>query len=328
MVVFLDIWWSISRMSRNMWLGGSVKAFFGFSKREMIGVRVLWIGMVVLFVLPPIAKKWVPDEPALDSELRNEIHAFIAQLQSVDKIAPDLPNQPFSISESFDPNTLDHAGWLGLGFTDRQAQMILNYVRKGGRFRRKEDLLRIYAVTEADYARVEDYIVIRDVAPLTAHRVARNPTDAPADGTARTYRLPDRGRSSIPVVEINGADSLMLQALPGIGPAFASRIIRFRDRLGGFHHLSQLLDVYGMDSARYEGFVHYVRLDSAQIRRISINQAGYDELRMHPLISNKLAGLIVRFREHHGVFGSEGDLRKLKVLDEESLRHLLPYLEF
>ena len=42
------------------------------------------------------------------------------------------------------------------------------------------------------------------------------------------------------VVELNSADSTTLRRVPGIGPVFASRIVRFRSLLGGFYTVSQL----------------------------------------------------------------------------------------
>lgn len=47
------------------------------------------------------------------------------------------------------------------------------------------------------------------------------------------------------VVNLNDADTTTLMLIHGIGPTFASRIVRYRDRLGGFTHKEQLLEVYG-----------------------------------------------------------------------------------
>ena len=132
----------------------------------------------------------------------------------------------------------------------------------------------------------------------------------------------------IPIIEINGADSLVLQLLPGIGPAFASRIVRFRDRLGGFWEKGQLMEIYGMDSIRYSGLKDFVRLDTSLISRLMINEMDAERLGRHPMIGYKLGKLFVRYRELHGPFKNEKDLKKLGVMDEETIRKLSKYLDF
>lgn len=132
----------------------------------------------------------------------------------------------------------------------------------------------------------------------------------------------------IPVIEINKADSLILQLLPGIGPAFASRIVRFRDRMGGFYAKEQLLEVYGLDSVRFQGLQDYIRVDTGLVKRIRINEVAAEDLGRHPLIGYKMGNLIVRYREHNGAYRGEGDLRKLGVLEEETIKKLSHYLVF
>lgn len=169
--------------------------------------------------------------------------------------------------------------------------------------------------------------------------VDRIPEEAGRDGNVNVQSQPGgsgkfetakvvQSRRRVPVIEINGADSLILQVLPGIGPAFASRIVRFRERLGGFCEKEQLMEVYGLDSARYERLKDYVRVDTSLVRRIRINEVDAERLGRHPLVGYKLGNLIVRYRDHHGPFSNEGELKKLGVLDEETIEKLRPYLVF
>lgn len=152
----------------------------------------------------------------------------------------------------------------------------------------------------------------------------RGITGAKGSGIGQGFR----DQRKIPIIEINGADSLILQLLPGIGPAFASRIVRFRDRLGGFFEKEQLMEVYGLDSSRYLKLKDYVRVDTNLVRRIRINEVNAEDLGRHPLIGYKMGNLIVRYRDHHGPFSNEEELRKLGVLDEETIKKLRQYLVF
>lgn len=159
---------------------------------------------------------------------------------------------------------------------------------------------------------------------VTGSRPQRFPPD-PA-GSERFRRTTAYDRFAGLMIELNLADSLDLDQLPGIGPVLASRIVRYRDRLGGFHRTDQLLEVYGIDSARYEGLCPYVRIDSTRVHKIALNTAGYDELRRHPYIGARLANAIVQYRRQHGPYQSLSDLLQIVLIDERIFRNIVPYL--
>ncbi len=205
----------------------------------------------------------------------------------------------------FDPNTQTEAGWLEMGFSLRQARTIINFRNKGGRFYRKEDLKKIYGLSQSDYERVAAHIRIAE----------------PAAAQARKYARP-----VAKIIEINGADSTLLESLKGIGPTLASRIIRYRERLGGFYQLEQLKEVYGIDSVLYEKLVSLVSLDASLLRKIGLNTAGLDELRQHPYLSYRLASLIVNYRKQHGDYGELSDIKKIALMNEEIFSKIEAYL--
>jgi len=116
--------------------------------------------------------------------------------------------------------------------------------------------------------------------------------------------------------------------LPGIGPAFAHRILAYRQRMGGFYAPEQLLEVFGIDSLRYESVARNVLADTLLLSKIHINQAGMEDLRQHPYIRWNLARAIVNYRMLHGPFHSLSDMAKLELLDKALLAKLRPYLSF
>lgn len=136
-------------------------------------------------------------------------------------------------------------------------------------------------------------------------------------------------RTSSPVprtlLELNTADSFQLDQLRGIGPAFAKRIIKYRQRLGGYYQVSQLLEVFGMDQERFELLRSQVRLDTNRIRKLNINNLPKDSLKVHPYIRWNLANLIVTYREKHGKYNAVEDLKKLDLLNDSIYAKLAPY---
>lgn len=133
-------------------------------------------------------------------------------------------------------------------------------------------------------------------------------------------------KSAHVMVELNSADSMDLVQLYNIGPAFAKRILKYRARLGGFVEKSQLWEVYGMDSVRYNDIAPYVSVNSDGIELIDINSASVDQLKRHPYLDYYQAKAIVRMREQAGLYSDICDLKKVAIIDNETYNKILPYL--
>ena len=107
-------------------------------------------------------------------------------------------------------------------------------------------------------------------------------------------------RKAIPILDINVADSTVLVELPQIGVVMASRIQRYRERLGGFVSLDQLYEVRGMDSARYATIKPYIVLENKEIRIIDVNRDAFKALLRHPYLEYEQVKAIVNHRERKG----------------------------
>ena len=82
-------------------------------------------------------------------------------------------------------------------------------------------------------------------------------------------------------IDLNSSDSSELVKLPGIGPVFAAKIMRYRDNLGGFSDVSQLMEIAGLPDSLMEWFVV---TDTVPVRKLLVNTATLAELRRHPYI--------------------------------------------
>ena len=151
-----------------------------------------------------------------------------------------------------------------LGFNRFQANNIIEYRKKGGEFGTETDLLKIYGIDSAFFMTVEKYIEIKIQAPPNRKEVNSTPL----------------------LVELNSADSLELVKLSGIGPVFASRILKYRDLLGAFHSKSQLLEVYNFSEETYSNIENYILADTIHLKKIRINFTDYGDLLRHPSLNN------------------------------------------
>ena len=176
-----------------------------------------------------------------------------------EKVRHEMP-YPRTESFAFNPNTVSLEDLQRLGFSRKQAQSIDNYRQKGGVFRRKSDFAKSYVVADSVYKRLEPYI-------------------------------------SIPLIDLNQADSAEFDSLPGIGDWFASKIIEHRERLGGYSYKEQLMDIYRFDQDKFAALSDLVTISKPY--RYPLWTLPADSLRLHPYIRNyETAHAIVLFRQN------------------------------
>ncbi|GCD80005.1 helix-hairpin-helix domain-containing protein [Schleiferia thermophila] len=204
----------------------------------------------------------------------------------------------------FDPNLADSMEFFSLGFKPWQISNLLRYRSRGGKFFKKEDLRRLYGIDSIFYRTLEPYIQIA------------------SDGINKE----NDENTTVALTDINSADSATLVSIRGIGPTLAHRIIRYRNSLGGFVREEQLLEVYGIDSSRFEWIKPQISLDTSLIRKININTTSEEQLIVHPYISSGLAREIVAFRKNFRLFQSVFEIEKLNLAKNKDLSKLYPYL--
>ena len=128
-------------------------------------------------------------------------------------------------------------------------------------------------------------------------------------------------------IDLNLADSSDLIKVKGIGSVFAKRILKYRKLLGGYSHLSQLKEVYGIDSLRFHTIKHnFSTCDSSKIICININTATFKELLKHPYISYEFVKLIVNERKK-GRFNSVDELLERTTISDSLYIKLQAYLK-
>jgi competence ComEA-like helix-hairpin-helix protein len=126
---------------------------------------------------------------------------------------------------------------------------------------------------------------------------------------------------------LNESDTIQLEKIYGIGPALAKRIVKYRDKLGGFVSQDQLKEVYGLDTAVVKKITEASYLsDPPGVKKINLNTADEKILATHPYFGRKIASAIVAYRFQHGNFKSVDDLSKIPLIDKNNLGRVLPYV--
>ena len=128
------------------------------------------------------------------------------------------------------------------------------------------------------------------------------------------------------LVELNSADSAALDALPGIGPYYARQILAYRERLGFYADISQLLDIRGMDTARLRRLADRLYIAPESLRPLDLYSMPLDSLAAHPYIGPYAAKGIDRLRRTlpEAEFTFQAILDS-KILPEAQARRLALY---
>lgn len=293
-----------------------LRDYFSFNQVELKGIRILLVFLFLLVVFYLVS-------PSIFQQKRNENYAsfraevdtFLAhsyvdtteqrfQKKNWNSYSQKFPNknQAFEL-QPFDPNGLPLEVWVQMGLSEKQAMVIKNYEAKGGRFRNKEDVKRQYVISNTFYQRIEPYLVF---ASLNDEIYEEHKTLS---------------------VDINHATESDWELLNGIGTTLAGRIIKYRDKLGGFYSVEQLKEVYGLKPETYQLIQPHCIVTPYSLRQININLASNNELFAHPYIG-KLAGAIIQYRKQKGPFKNQLEFKNARLVDDTIYVKLVPYLQF
>jgi hypothetical protein len=169
---------------------------------------------------------------------------------------------------TFNPNKYPTEAWRKMGFTDKQIRNIKNYEAKGGKFKRKEDVKKIYSISDVEYEIIEPFISIPSLYKSKTGKVTTK------KAIAKTQ--------DFSIIEINSASSADLETSLNLTPYLAKRIISYKNVLGGYINKNQLKEVYGLSENIYNTFEKYIEIDTSLITKIDMNNVEFKQLLKHP----------------------------------------------
>ncbi|MGQ0738527.1 MAG: helix-hairpin-helix domain-containing protein [Bacteroidota bacterium] len=312
--------------------------YLHFTRRDRIAILAIIAIIIVVFLTPEIISKNASVK-AVQTDT-----AWVASLKQLEQKETAGENQPYSSYNDdnadnykydrsknkhypgekaelfyFDPNTLSPEGWEKLGLREKTIRIIQNYLNKGGRFRKPEDVKKIYGLFTNEYERIAPFI--RIAAEQKENNSYNESAYQPAENApAKTYT------PRYPIIDINAADTTAFISLPGIGSKLSARIVNFRDKLGGFYSINQVAETFGLPDSTFQKIKQYLKLEDLSVRKININTATVDELKAHPYIRYSLANPIIAYRKEHGPFARVEDIKKVMAVTEEIYQKISPYL--
>jgi len=299
-----------------------LREIFIFTSKERNGTLLLLCLLFITLLLHRLLPLLIPEKEFDTTAWRKEAGQFYAGM------AKGKEQKMIVFEGTINPNSPDSAVLAALGIPEKVAANWVKYLKKGGYFGKKTEVLKLYGMTPELYAKVERYLVIKtNQAPADQRKRLAGRVDRAVSTTGKREPLPAGSsfpEQKHPLLELNETDSVQLEALPGIGPVLASRIIRYRRLLGGYYEVAQLKEVYGMTDELWQKSSPFLTADPAAIQRIELNFLSVAEMGRHPYIGFRQAKRIIKRRDSQGKFTGTEALALLFTPD--SLQRLLPYL--
>lgn len=290
-----------------------VRSFFGFSRNETNAFLILLpLMFLIVFIVPAYKTYFIHQQKDYTYE-QKQLDSLITHWQKREQEKKDSSVIAPVSWFAFNPNTASKEELVRLGFSSYVASRLENYRNKGGKFIIKSDLLKLYGMDTALYSKLYTWIDL--------------PIEKPIKKLEEKKEIELAQKRSKEKFDINLADSSQFISVYGIGSKLSVRIIKYRDRLGGFITANQLSEVYGLDSVVISEIKKRTFItENFKPKTIELNTASEKELAAHPYIKYSIAKAITAYRFQHGNFKSIDDLSKIAIIDQAAFEKIKPYL--
>lgn len=310
---------------------GNWRDLFAFNKRERNGIFVLTTLIVVVIIIQAMLPYFVHTQIEFDND---SIDAYIIQLkedsakwvaENQKKYSKSNYSKKYSISSTktqkqklnphyFDPNYATLQDWESVGLSEKQTSSINRYLDKGGKFKIKTDVAKMYVINEERFEYMKPFLLLPDSLKKQ-------------NSVSSKEEVKKQKRFDTVYVELNSADTTELKKLRGIGSYYARQIVYYRDKLGGFISITQLYEIENMREETVQKIEPFITIDTTLIRKLHINNDEAKILVRHPYITWNMAKRIQDHRDFDHRFKSVNDLLKYGLLTEELYSKLAAYME-
>ncbi len=301
-----------------------IKPFLSLNKSEQRGIIVLVIIILLIGVVNLLLPYFVRSKTESNLEkYKTEINTFISEQKPlIDSVNIELLQNSGDIDMAiarqkikpftFNPNKLPVEAWKKMGFTDQQIRNIKNYEAKGGKFKRKEDVKKMYSISDVEYEIIEPFIKIPSLYKSETGKIVK--------------KKPVGKKTIYKNIELNSIAYSDLEASLGLSPWLAKRVISYKNILGGYMNKKQLKEVYGFSDSIYNLTEKYIFVDTSLIVKIDINNVDFKHLLKHPYFDYNTTKLIINTRDKIGSFSSVEQIKLIDGINDTTINNASYYL--
>ncbi len=294
----------------------SFKSHFKFNKQERSGIFFL-LAIIVLFQLIYLGIRFFPPRESgtvilLDGEAQEQIDRLKQRAQRKDS----------TTLYPFNPNFITDFKGYTLGMSVAEIDRLHAYRKLDKFVNSKEEFQNVTQISDSlleaisPHFKFPEWAVSGKRPAIEGKPYAVNSKDPPVPNGEQKELL-----------DLNLATIEDLRTINGIGEKLSERIIRFRDRLGGFLVDDQLYDVYGLEPEVVLRTLKRFRvLNAPEIEKININTATADEIAQLVYFQKYVAERIVDYRNNNGTIVSFNELSKVQDFPSDKIDRIKLYL--
>lgn len=298
---------------------------FEFSKREQKGVWILISLIIFSYFGFELYGAYFKNSGEIIS--KKEFERIVSELNNGKEDASFSKNPEFNIF-SFDANKIKEDSLMLLGFSKSLSRRYVNFRNSIGGFKKKADIKRVYGLNDSIYKSIEHFAFINQSDFTVADKYNRlePPELVGKKESLKSNLATDNLNLPKLKIDLNSALKEDLMKINGVGDVLSRRIIKFRNAIGGFYKISQLFEVYGVDSANLDLSNIDLVVDTTSLNKIDLNSCKLETLSRHIYITLYQAKILMAYREQHGSFKSRLDIMASKAFKEEELIKVWPYI--
>ena len=292
-----------------------IKDFFYFNRSEQSGILFLIALILILLSTIILIPHFTQKQPQDFTEIEKEIQSLIQAKQ------PNSPHKEPEILEKsenfqkfyFNPNHASKDELKNLGIPEKLIKTVINYREKGGKFKTKNDLKKIYGFPDSLFRELEPYL-------MTEKEMVTQKKEA-SDSLYTHQKI-----FQAELTEINTADSIDLIQIKGIGSYTAGKILYYRKKWNGFYSLEQLYEIQGLKKENVDTFIDKLTLNTSSIKKIDINTVSHDELKNLYGINWNTVNAILAYRKQHGKYKTTNEIMNTGIIDSITYKKLENYI--
>lgn len=285
------------------------KSHFVFSRSEQNGIFLLVLIIVALQLIYYFVD--FNKEDQISAEGQEEMVEFQKKIDSIKTLR--IVKDTLKIFP-FNPNFITDYKGYSLGMSVEEIDELHAFRAKEQWINSAEDFQKITGVHDSLLKKIAPYFKFPDW--VGQPKTSRS-----------TFSEKEKIASSEMKKDLNAATAEELMAINGIGEILAGRIVKYRNKIGGFIADIQLKDVYGLNFQTREVLLEkYTVKDPALVSKLNINTASVLELAEIPYFNYELAREIVDYRSLHEKISTFEELAKIKDFPSEKIERIALYL--
>lgn len=293
------------------------KSYFQFTRKERNGILFLISIIVLVWVIYISVDFFFKPNPLDYSRFEKQIDLFYASMNDTKSI----PKKNIAYNKDtciIDVNSPQIDLLHCIGINDHLANTWINFTKKGGTFKTIEEVKKLWGMNDSIFNTIAPYLTLCKNESKEINSTFSN----------KTWQNTKKSEKKVEMIEINTADTIELKKLPGIGKSFALRIVKYRNRLGGFYAKEQLMEIYGFKQELFDKISPYIYVDVFEIKKININTSDYSTLIQNPYFTKEAVKTILQYRKNYGKFNNGNDLLIHQIINEDEWSKLKWYIDF